>query len=138
VTLRKRCALVLSAAVSWKKGNVSFSALTPYAATSSPVLISIDKQRGSQGVGKQSQGKKVEATTMDISDNQQAPDNIEELNAFLEYLELNEDIQAKLDHALACVDKAKGYVGELRTASAIFRASLDHLQEQIKLCAVTT
>lgn len=63
-----------------------------------------------------------------------SPD-VEELTAFLEYLELNEDIQKKLNKVLAQIDEAKGYVGELRTSAAVLNASIEDMQEKLRKCA---
>jgi hypothetical protein len=57
---------------------------------------------------------------------------MEDMESFIEYLELNSSIQSRLDEAIAAVDKAKGYIGELKTARAIFRAILDNTREKIE------
>jgi hypothetical protein len=57
---------------------------------------------------------------------------MEDMEAFIEYLQLNSTIQSRLDEAIAAVDKAKGYIGELKTARAIFRATIDNMREKIE------
>jgi hypothetical protein len=56
----------------------------------------------------------------------------EDMAAFVEYIDLNENIQRRLDHALELVDTARGYVGELKTARAVFCAIIESLQVKIQ------
>jgi hypothetical protein len=57
---------------------------------------------------------------------------MEDMESFIEYLELSSTIQSRLDESIAAVDKAKGYIGELKTARAIFRATIDNMREKIE------
>lgn len=56
----------------------------------------------------------------------------EDMKAFIDYLDLNSTIQSRLDEAMEAVDKAKGYIGELKTARAILRATIDNMREKME------
>lgn len=56
---------------------------------------------------------------------------LETMKLFRDYLETNREIEAKLDRAIALVDTAKGYVGELRSSSAILIEAIENVESRL-------
>jgi hypothetical protein len=58
---------------------------------------------------------------------------LETMKLFRDYLRTSEDVEAKLDEALVLVDRAKGYVGKLRSSSAILIEAIENVETRLAL-----